>query len=194
MNDSDRPIRLQWIAGLTKNFWTILSANIGWLACILGAAHGYPWLGLVVVPCLFVIHITTIERHRIYPIFRVAMASIIIGFFTDTALILLGAVEPNRWAMPWPFTTLWDLIIWAGFSLTLNTSLRFLQKKPLTAAILGAISAPGTYYAGGQLGALQFSEPVFVNLVWIGAVWFFAMPCLSLVAGYFHQSRKAETA
>jgi hypothetical protein len=193
MSDSDRTVRQQWIAGLIRNFWTIVSAEIGWLACIMGAAQGRPWLGLVVVPGLFVIHITVIERHKIYPIFMVAMASITIGFFTDTALILLGAVEPNRWWIPWPFTTLWDLMIWAGFSLTLNTSLRFLQKKPLTAAIFGALIAPGTYYAGGQLGALQFAEPVFVNLVWIGAVWFFSMPCLSLTAGYFHQSRGTET-
>ncbi|MCU0645735.1 MAG: DUF2878 family protein, partial [bacterium] len=82
MSDSDRSVRQRWIAGLTKNFWTILSAEIGWLACIMGAAHGRPWLGLVVVPGLFVIHITAIERHKIYPILMVATASIIIGFFT----------------------------------------------------------------------------------------------------------------
>lgn len=193
MTDSYRTIRPQRIAGMLRNIWIILSPEIGWITCIMGAAHGYHWLGLVVVPILFAIHILAIEQHKAYPIFSVALAAIIIGFITDTALIFIGSVEPNRWLMPWPFTTLWDLMIWANFSLTLNTSLRFLQKKPLAAAFLGAISAPGAYYAGGQLGALQFFEPVFVHLVWIGALWFIAMPCLSLTAGYFHRPRNTET-
>ena len=189
---SDKTIHLQLIGDLTKSFWNIISVNIGWLACILGAAKGYYWLGLVVVPILFVIHITAIERRKIRKIFIVALAAIVIGFLMDTSLIIVGALEPNRWVMPAPFTTIWDLMIWANFSLTLNASLRFLQKRPLVAALLGAIFAPGTYYAGDRLGALNFSEPVFSSLLCIGVVWLFAMPCLSLMAMYFYQPKKSK--
>jgi hypothetical protein len=190
---SDKTIRPQLIGGLTKGFWNLISVNIGWLACILGAARGHYWLGLVVVPILFVIHITVIERNKIREIFIVALATTAIGFLMDTTLIFAGAVKPNRWLVPAPFTTIWDLMIWANFSLTLDASLRFLQKKPLVAAFLGAICAPGTYYAGDRLGALNFSEPVFISLLWIGAVWFFAMPCLSLMAKYFYQPQKTKS-
>ena len=190
---SDETIHLQLIGGLTKSFWNIISVNIGWLACILGAARGYYWLGLIVVPILFVIHITAIERRKIRKIFIVALAATAIGFLMDTTLIIVGALEPNRWVMPAPFTTIWDLIIWANFSLTLDASLRFLQKRPLVAALLGAIFAPGTYYAGDRLGALKFSEPVFNSLLWVGAVWFIAMPCLSLTAMYFYQPHKTKS-
>ena len=184
----------QFSARLIKRVWNIISANIGWLACVFGAASGHHWLGLLVVGILFMIHITAIERHRIRLIFSVALASVLIGFLTDTAFILLGTVEPNRWFMPAPFTTLWDLVIWANFSLTLNLSLRFLQKRPFAAAVLGGISAPGTYFAAGRLGALYFSEPVFFNLVWVGVLWLLAMPCLSLTARFFYQSQTIETA
>jgi hypothetical protein len=190
---SDQILDPQLIGGLTKSLWNLISVNIGWLACILGAAWGHYWLGLVVVPVLFVIHITVIQRRKILNIFIVAMASTAIGFFTDTILIIIGTVEPNRWVMPAPFTAIWDLMIWANFSLTLNASLRFLQKRPLVAAFLGAICAPGTYYAGDRLGALNFSEPVFSSLLWVGAVWLFAMPCLSLMAMYFYQSKKSKS-
>jgi hypothetical protein len=189
---SNKTLHPQLIGGLTKGFWNLISVNIGWLACILGAARGHYWLGLVVVPILFVIHITVIQRRKILEIFVVAMASIAIGFLTDTILIIIGTVEPNRWFMPAPFTTVWDLMIWANFSLTLNASLRFLQKRPLVAAFLGATCAPGTYYAGDRLGALNFSEPVFSSLLWIGIVWLFAMPCLSLMAMYFYQPKKSK--
>ena len=190
---SDKTLRPQLIGGLTKGFWNLISVNIGWLACITGAARGHHWLGLVVVPILFVIHITVIERRKIRKIFIVALATTAIGFLMDTTLIIVGTVEPNRWVMPAPFTTIWDLMIWANFSLTLDVSLRFLQKRPFVAAFLGAICAPGTYYAGDRLGALNFSEPVFSSLLWVGAVWLFAMPCLSLMAMYFYQPQKTKS-
>jgi hypothetical protein len=189
----DKTVHPRLIRGLTKGFWNLISVNIGWLACILGAARGHYWLGLVVVSILFVVHITAIERHKMRKIFIVALLTTAIGFLMDTALIIVGAVEPNRWVMPAPFTTIWDLMIWANFSLTLDVSLRFLQKRPLVAAFLGAICAPGTYYAGDRLGALNFSEPVFSSLLWVGAVWLFAMPCLSLMAKYFYQPQKTKS-
>ena len=191
---SDQLIPPQFSGHLIKRVWNVISANIGWLACVFGAASGHHWLGLLVVGILFVIHITAIERHRTRVLFTVAFASVLIGLLTDSALILLGTVEPNRWFMPAPFTTLWDLVIWANFSLTLNLSLRFLQKRPFSAAVLGALFAPGTYFAAGRLGALNFSEPVFVNLVWVGVLWLLAMPGLTLTARYFYQSQTIETA
>jgi hypothetical protein len=184
--ESDKTGRLLWIGGLTKGVWNVISADIGWLACIAGAAQGHPWLGLVVVPILFGIHISAIETHNIHAVFIVALTTMAIGFLMDTLLILFGTVEPNRWIIPAPFTTLWDIMIWANFSLMLDTSLRFLQKKPLAAACLGAISAPGAYYAGDRLGALSLSGPLFSSLLWVGVVWFFVMPSLSLMAMYFY--------
>ena len=116
-----------------------------------------------------------------------------IGFLTDTALIIAGTVQPKRWVMMAPLTTVWDLLIWANFSLTLDTSLRFLQKRPLAAAFLGAICAPMTYYAGDRLGALHFSEPVFRGLLWVGVLWLFVMPCLSRITMYFYHSQKTNS-
>ncbi len=179
-----------WIWGLAKYVWNIISIEFGWLICILGAAWGYHWLGLLAVPILLVIHITVIERHKIHTVFIVALMTMIIGFFADTLLIILGTIEPTRWLMPAPLTTLWDLMIWINFSLALDISLRFLQKRPLAAVFLVALFAPGTYYAGDRLGALRFSEPLYVGMLWIGIVWFFVMPCMALMARYFYHPHK----
>ncbi|MBN1817915.1 MAG: DUF2878 domain-containing protein [Sedimentisphaerales bacterium] len=192
--ESDKTGRLLRIVGLTKGIWNVISADIGWLACIAGAAQGHPWLGLVVVPILFGIHITVIETRNIRAVFMVAVTTMAIGFITDSLLIILGIVEPNRWIIPAPFTTLWDIMIWANFSLMLDASLRFLQKKPLAAAFLGALSAPGAYYAGDRLGALNLSEPLLGSLLGIGVVWFFVMPCLSLIAkSFYHPPSTKDT-
>jgi len=173
-----------------KNIWNVISVDIGWGACVLGAAWGYHWLGVVVLLLLLIIHIAVIERNKIRTVFIIALISIATGFLADTLLILLGTVEPNRWLIPPPFTALWDLMIWVNFSLSLDRALRFLQKKPFLAAVLGAIIAPPTYYAAGRLGALRFSEPSYLGLIWVGATWFFVMPWLALMAKRFYSPAK----
>jgi hypothetical protein len=178
------------IHNLVKNIWNIISVDIGWGACVLGAAWGHHWLGMVVVFLLLIIHIAVIERNKIRIVFMVALITIVTGFLADTLLIILGTVEPNRWLMPPPFTAIWDLMIWVNFSITLDRALRFLQNKPILAAVLGAIIAPPTYYAAGRLGALQFSEPSYLGLIWVGVIWFFVMPWLALMAKRFYHSVK----
>ena len=179
------------IHNLVKNIWNVISVDIGWGACVLGAAWGYHWLGMVVVLLLLIIHIAVIERNKIRIVFIVALITIATGFLADTLLIILGTVAPNRWLMPPPLTALWDLMIWVNFSLSLDRALRFLQKKPLLAAVLGAVIAPPTYYAAGRLGALRFSEPSYLGLIWIGVIWFVVMPWLALMAKRFYHSVKA---
>jgi len=176
---------------LVKNIWNVISVDIGWGACVLGAAWGYHWLGMVVVLLLLIIHIAVIERNKIRIVFIVALITIATGFLADTLLIILGTVEPNRWLMPPPLTALWDLMIWVNFSLSLDRALRFLQKKPLLAAVLGSVIAPPTYYAAGRLGALRFSEPSYLGLIWVGVIWFVVMPWLALMAKQFYHSLKA---
>jgi len=163
---------------------------MGWGACVLGAAWDYHWFGIIVVLLLLIIHIAVIERNKIQIVFTVALMTMVTGLFADTLLIILGTVEPNRWLMPPPFTEIWDLMIWVNFSLTLDRALRFLQKSPFLAAVLGAIIAPPTYYAAGRLGALRFSEPSYLGLIWVGVIWFFVMPWLTLMAKRFYCSRK----
>jgi hypothetical protein len=167
----------------------IFFIDIGWMACISGAARGLHWLGPAAVSVFFVIHILFFEKNRTSTVIIVAAVSVGIGFFIDSGLIMLGTVEPQRWLMPYPLTSIWDLFIWANFSLALNSSLQFLQKRLFTAAVLGAAAAPGAYYAGSKLGALEFGEPVLRGLIWIGIVWFFAMPLLSLAARYFYRQK-----
>lgn len=182
------------IQHLIKNIWNLISVDVGWGACVLGAAWGFHGLGLIVVLLLLIIHIALIERNKIQIVLTVAFITMVTGFFADTLLIILGTVEPNRWLMPPPFTEIWDLMIWVNFSLTLDRVFRFLQQRPFLAAVLGAVIAPPTYYAAGRLGALRFSEPSYSGLIWVGVVWFFVMPWLSLMARHFYGLRKKNFA
>ena len=167
--------------------WSVIGLNVGWFACVLGAAWDLHWLSLVIVLLLVVIHMFVIGRERFPPAILLGLASLMVGLVSDTALIALGAYEPNRWLIPNPITTIWLLMLWVNFSLALNESLKWLQKHLFVSAITGSIFGPLAYLAGSRLGAVQITPPVFTGLLQIGAAWFIAMPLMSLVAKSLYQ-------
>ena len=140
-------------------------------------------LVLLAVPFLLALHFYGLRR--IYgpqaylrnELFLVALC-LLIGFFTELIKLQLGvwsaAVLNN---MP-PF---WLMAIWAGFAITLHSSLSFLQGKVLVPALLGLLFAPASYFAGAKLSAsheLAGLQSLFI----IGGVWFFLMPLLAYIA------------
>ena len=57
------------------------------------------------------------------------------------------------WAQGWaPY---WMVALWGAFATTLNHSLRWLTRRPVFAALFGAVGGPIAYSAGVQLGALE---------------------------------------
>ncbi|MBN1126704.1 MAG: DUF2878 domain-containing protein [Sedimentisphaerales bacterium] len=169
-----------------KVTWNILSLNIGWFACVLGAANGMPWLGLLVVPLLVFVHIFVCEKSKPFVVLKMGAICIGLGWLMDSFLIIIGAYDPVRWLLPHPSVTIWLLMLWLNFSLSLNESLRWLQSHPFSAVILGAIFGPLAYLAGARLGALLIPSPQ-TGLVLIGLTWMVAMPLLSHIAARFYR-------
>ena len=189
MNTSKR------ILDFLKNLWNFFSTDIGWVVCVMGAAWDVHWPGLVVVAALFAVHLFVFGRDKLRPVILTGLLVMAIGFVVDTGLIVLGVVEPKRWLMPAPLTTLWDILLWANFSLSLDTSLRFLQRRFFLAGVLGCILGPAAYWAAFGLGAMRMDPPILGNLLWISAVWLCVMPLLALVARriYHHPSADNST-
>lgn len=162
--------------------WSLLALEVGWFACVLGAAWNAHWLSVLVVSLLAVIHGLIVERDRLLPAMLLAMASLAVGLVADTVLITIGAYQPNRWIMPSPVATIWLLMLWVNFSLALNESLKWLQQHLFAAAILGSIFGPMAYLAAKRLGAVRMEEPVGGRLFVLGLGWLIAMPLISLIA------------
>ncbi|MCW4055468.1 MAG: DUF2878 domain-containing protein [Candidatus Bathyarchaeota archaeon] len=163
----------------------MIGLNIGWFACVLGAAWNVHWFGLVVVLLLVVIHIFVIGKERILPAALLGLVSLTVGLVLDTTLISVGVYEPNRWLVPPPIATVWLLMLWVNFSLALNESLQWLQEHLFIAAILGSVFGPLAYLAANRLGAVQITTPVSSSLMSVGIAWLMAMPLMSLIAKCF---------
>ena len=165
-----------------RQAWSVLGLNIGWFACVLGAAWDVHWLSVLIVPVLVAIHLAVVGRARAVPAVLLMAASLVFGVVLDTTLILLGTFEPNRWLIPHPVTTIWLLMLWVNFSLALNESLQFLQRHLLIAAVMGALFGPMAYLAASRLGAIHIINPTNRALVMICIAWAAAMPLISLTA------------
>ncbi len=175
---------------LPRLAWNIIALNIGWFACVLGAAWNIHLLGVGIVSALFVIHIIIIENESIGPAMLLAAASLAAGLIADTALIAAGVYEPARWIIPAPLPTVWLFMLWINFSLALNESLRWLQDHLFAAAALGAFFGPSAYVAANKLGAVSLPLAPVTGIGLLVLAWAAALPAVSLTARFLYRLRK----
>jgi hypothetical protein len=74
--------------------------------------------------------------------------------------------------------------LWGLFAIALNVTLRWLRRRYLLAAVLGAVCGPASFVAGVKLGAAQFVDRVPALAV-LAVVWAVAMPLLVWLAQRF---------
>lgn len=153
----------------------------GWWACVLGAAHGYAWLGVMAVAVIAVIHLCFVSVQRRLDLL-LGVCALLLGMIGDTAAAAAGAFDAGQLAWAGPLAPPFMLALWVNFALTLTTTLRWVQSRYVLAAVLGAVSGPLAYYAGARLGALTLGpRGLFTALLIIAAEWLVALPALLLL-------------
>jgi hypothetical protein len=137
-----------------------LIANIalfqaGWIACVLGAAHGLPWIGASAAALIVAWH-TLRAAHPARELALVGVAAAL-GALLETVLLQSGFVHFPHGGPFEGFVPYWMVALWALFATTLNVSLRWLRAHPALGAWLGGIGGPLAYYAGARLGAIELA-------------------------------------
>lgn len=159
-----------------RKIWNFVLFQIGWFACILGAAHQQLGLALIISFICIAIYLWLHSNARSeYELF---IKVLIYGFIVDTALVQLGWIH---FELPVPFaifSPVWMWALWLLFATTLKESMAWMQGKNALSAVLGAIAGPLCYEAGVRLGAAHWLSPetqVFA-LIYLALVWAIAMP------------------
>lgn len=150
-----------------------------WFATILGAAHD------LLLPA-FAWFLGFLFWHLVLGQYRredtvIVVAATTAGCILDGLWVFLGWVE---FASPSPLIGLapwWIVMLWAGFALTVNHSLRALHDRLPLAAACAAISAPLSYFAASRLGAVAIMEPLALYVA-LSVSWAVLIPCLLLLA------------
>ncbi len=163
-----QPTRLMQLAN-------VVLAQMGWFAAVLGAAHGRPLWGMVVVVAVMAWHIAVSARPAEET--RLVALVCLIGFVAETMHVALGNVgypagQPFAYLPPY-----WMIGLWGLFAIQLNVTLRWLRQREWLATVLGAIAGPASFASGVRLGGAQFihATPALVELA---ITWAVLMPLL----------------
>jgi hypothetical protein len=141
---------------MMANIINFIVFELVWFACVAGAGHDWQWTGAL-LSLAFVMLTLAITRTRKADLILV-ISAVLAGSLLDTLWAASGILgyAASPWvglAPPW----IWGL--WASFAITLNHSFAWLRFRYLMMALLGALAAPLSYYAGAKLGAVQWLRP-----------------------------------
>lgn len=156
-----------------------IAFQIGWFACVLGGAHGLPWLGSGIAALIVAWHMTHATRPKQELILILIAGGI--GAVWDSALVTLGWISYPSGTLLAGTAPYWMVALWMLFATTLNVSLAWLKRSALLAALFGAIGGPLAYYGGAKLGALSFLAPT-PALVALALGWGLLTPLLIMLA------------
>lgn len=153
--------------------------QLGWFACVLGAAHGWPWAGTVVALAIVAWHLWRAARPQ--EEFQLLAQVVLIGATWDSLIVMLGWVTYPSGTLLAGAAPHWIIALWALFATTLNLSMRWLKPHLGVAAVLGAIFGPLAYWGALKLGAVHFVYPLrAITALAVG--WALIMPAVLLLS------------
>ncbi len=148
----------------------VIGFNAGWLSCVLAPV----WVGVLVVAVVVAVNLR-LDPHWRRTARRVAIVAGL-GAILDTGLLLVGILGyPGDGIVP-PLFVPWIIALWVNFSMTLPVSFRWLARRPILSAVLGAFGGSTTYYAGARLGDLSLGEPLWLAMLVLAVEWAIVMP------------------
>jgi len=129
--------------------------EIGWFACVIGAAKQMPWLGVVVMLAIVAWHLLQAKQPKRE--WALLLIVLVIGGTFDQILLnhQLISYESHGWMTN--IVPVWILALWAEFVTILNVSLRWMHGRWLLAVLFGAIGGPLAYMGAAKLGAVTLN-------------------------------------
>ncbi len=162
--------------------WNIVSIRMGWVACVLGAANGYTWLGPLVVAVLVAIHLELVPAGQRE--LATLAAAAVFGYAVHSTMGLAGVFEFLPQARLGAPSTVWTVALWINFATALNAALYWLQHRYPIAVLLGALGGPVAYLGGVEFGGLLAPAglPVLIVAVAVAVQWALATPLVVAAA------------
>ncbi|MCL4836603.1 MAG: DUF2878 family protein [Thermoanaerobaculia bacterium] len=153
--------------------------QIGWLACVLGAAGGLGNLGVGVALGLVALHVALSRAPRAE--LAIAAAAGAIGLAVDSLMAATGRLAFADASLPW-LAPAWVIALWVQLATTLRGCLSWLAPRPGLAALLGAVGGPLAFAGGERLGAAVWGDPRAATAAALALAWAIALPLLFRIA------------
>ena len=169
---------------INSKFFNALLFNLAWFLCV---SFGNAVAVLTCVVVLF-LHFRYISKDikELLMLVQVVMIGVLVDGLLITSGVLINADDSLLSEL---IAQIWMIALWLLFATTLNHCFVWLQSRLLTAALLGAIAGPFSYWVGTNLSSLSFALPLMNSLLIVGLVWALVFPlCLLLAKRYNHPS------
>lgn len=154
--------------------------QIGWFACVIGAAKQMPWLGVAVVIAIIIWHLTQAKQAK--KELQLLFITLVIGGTFDQIMLNheLISYQAHGWSNS--IVPVWILALWAEFVTVLNVSLRWMKElktlvRWLVSVLFGAIGGPLAYIGAEKLGAVTLNN-LPISYIALGVGWAILTPLL----------------
>lgn len=163
--------------------------NVGWLGCVLSSRWGVAMLAPVIVGVIVVAQVMLHERAERGALLRTIAVVGVLGTIVDTGMLWAGVLSFRGSSEISAVFVVWIGAFWVNFAATLLIALRWFRDHLVIAAVVGAMSAPGTYYGGELLGALALHEDRVFAMVALGVEWAVVFPVVLVIGGVMERTR-----
>lgn len=166
--------------------------NLGWFACVLGAALGYAWFGpIIVVLSLLLLIMWQFHRKQIQGLFLFLIAFSLLGTIVDSSLLHLRIIEFNSNPFAPKLSPPWMIALWSSFALSFYAVFPQWHRQYFLMAILSLCFLPLAYLAGAKLGAAKLLMGWF-SVVVIGCAYAVLIPLTLYSIAKLRPSRLSE--
>ena len=164
--------------------------QIGWFACVLGAASQRPWTGCLIGMILVGVHLA-LSVERVLEVQLVVLATAV-GAAVEMIQIAAGTYRFTSGTVNDALPPPWLLAMWAQFATTFRFSLRSVVTRPVLAVLFGAAGGPIAFIAGERLGAVTLLPPQAQSLLRLSISWAIALVVFSAVVRRIAPERAAD--
>lgn len=135
--------------------------QLAWFACVLGAANAIPMIGVAFTALVVAWHLFKAYKAKQEAI--LILIAIAIGATFDQVMLSTQLIDYvhhgwGNFALNAQLVPVWIIALWAGFTTSLNVSLKWMRHKYLIAILFGGIGGPLAYFAAQKLGAVTLTS------------------------------------
>jgi len=149
--------------------------QVGWFACVLGAANDKEFLGMIIALGVIIYHVINQGDSR--KELKLVLVAVAIGLFWETWVLNLDILRypSHPDALFWAPT--WLIMMWALFATTINLSMGWLKGRWVLSVFMGAVFGPLAFIGGEKLGAVVFLDST-LSIITLSVGWGLLMPLL----------------
>lgn len=153
--------------------------QVGWFACVLGAANDKELLGMIIALGVIIYHVVT--QGDLRKELKLVLAATAIGLLWETWVLNLDILRypSHSELLFWPPS--WLIMMWALFATTINLSMGWLKGRWVLSVFMGAVFGPLAFIGGEKLGAVVFLDST-QSIVTLSIGWGLLMPLLLWIA------------